>query len=499
MDTLMAFGIASVLLLLGMAIRAKISAVRKMLVPATVIAGAIGFVCMNTFLPVLTDKISFSGYTDLVNDLFTLSFISIGLTGTVKKQTPQVDTNGKKKKRGPLYRGSMGMGLTWCMLYGLQAATGVAVLFFIGSFFGMDPVYGLLISYGFCQGPGQAATNGLIYENTYGIPDASQVAIAYAVIGFAAAYIVGVPMVQWGMKKGLLRSKEEINHSIARGFFDKEEQRQSMGKVTTHSGNVETLAYHVALMGISYLFAMVFSRLVYFIPGVGPGFSGMMFFHGLLGAYLVKAIVKKLGLDYLQNATLQSKITGFCTDFLVIMSFMSVGLGSVGIWMIPIIIVAVAVTMVTLAVCLFFGQRFGDENDFERFLGLFGTACGTTPSGLSLVRMVDPSLRTSTGAELGMMSAPETFSMFPSITMLLAASGVIPLGIEFVLLIAMAPIYALVMKLIGCMNSRTWSFNLDWNRKHGLNSNVFTDDTRLRGSLHLSQETMETETVSQLA
>lgn len=502
MDVLLAFGIASVMLLLGMLIRGKVRFVQSMLIPAAVIGGVLGFLCMNTFIPMLTDKVSFEGYTTIVNTLFTISFISIGLTRPAKQKKDPLETGEvvvdqkgrpKKKKGGPLYRGSMGMGLVWCMLFGLQGGLGVLIAAVVGPLFGMAPIYGMLIPFGFCQGPGQAATNGTVYETVYGVSNASQVAIAFAVVGFLAAFIVGVPIAKLGIKLGLTKSSSKLSDSVARGFYTKEEQRQSMGKVTTYAGNIETLAFHVALIGISYLVALVFSFLFSFIPAIGPALAATMYLNGLLGAYVVNAVVKKLGLDYMQNSTLQSKITGFCSDYLVIMAFMAVQLGAVGSWIVPILIIAAAITAVTALVSLFFAQRFGDANDFERFLGLYGTACGTTPSGLSLVRIVDPALSTTTGAELGMMNMPEFLSTFSSIVIMLIASGVLPVIPGAVVLVALTPIYIVIMKLCGCLNKRTWSLSAKWNAEHSgiASAAAQAGGSRLQGALTIPPEQTE--------
>lgn len=510
MDVLLYFGIASIMLLLGMLIRGKSKAVQSTLAPAAVIGGIIGFICMNTVIPVLTDSVTFDGYTTIVNTLFTVSFISIGLTRPAKQKneptTEEVevtDKKGRKKKKkgGPLYRGSMGMGLVWSMLFGLQGGIGVLVAALVGPLFGMSAIYGMLIPFGFCQGPGQAATNGTVYETVYGVENASQVAITFAVVGFVAAYVVGVPIAKKGIKMGIAGGKIKINESIARGFYSKPEQRQSMGKVTTYAGNIETLAFHVALIGISYMVALIFSWLFSFIPAIGSAMAAMMYLNGLLGAYVVNAVVKRLGLDYLQDSVLESKITGFTSDYLVIMAFMSVALGQVGTWMIPIIIISVVITVVTTVVSLYFCQRFGDSNDFERFLGLFGTACGTTPSGLSLVRIVDPALRTTTGAELGMMNLPEFLSMFSSIVITLIASGVVPVIPGAVLLIAITPIYLILLKVCGCINERTWSLSPAWNKEHGVTAAEQTEATggMLKGSLTISPEVAESAVQSAMA
>jgi len=47
---MIAFGLASIMLCIGMIIRAKVPFIRKMLVPASVIAGVLGLIVMNTGL-----------------------------------------------------------------------------------------------------------------------------------------------------------------------------------------------------------------------------------------------------------------------------------------------------------------------------------------------------------------------------------------------------------------------------------------------------------------
>lgn len=65
--------------------------------------------------------------------------------------------------------------------------------------------------------------------------------------------------------------------------------------------------------------------------------SGMMFMNGMYAAYIVKWVMKKLHLDFLQENTLQSKITGWTADYLVVCAFMAVSLHLIKDWL-PIIL-----------------------------------------------------------------------------------------------------------------------------------------------------------------
>lgn len=459
-SAMIALGLASIMICIGMVLRAKVLFLRKMLVPVSVIGGVIGFIFMNVTDSIIGINIGGADaemFTEIVNVLFTISFISIGLTDTKKKKEEPITEDGGKKRTSGVMKGALGMGMVWCALYTITPVIGYFLVSVIGKPFGMSGEYGMLIPFAFCQGPGQAAAYGVIFEDTYGFPNASQVAITFAVVGFLVAFMVGVPIAKIGMKKKIAKYVGKLNASVEKGFLQKEEQREPMGKVTTHSGSVDTLAFHFALIGVCYIVAVLISKVIYVIPVFGPTFAGMMFFCGMIAAYIVKAIMKKLHIDYIKNDTLQGKITGWSSDFLVICAFMAVKLEAVGNWIIPILIESVIVTIVTVVVCLYFGERFGGENDFERVIGMYGTCTGTTPSGVALVRMVDPKLVTPTAVELGMMNITMVLSSPGMILLTLGMTNVISVPVCCIGMIITTIVFIVLMKPMHVWNKKTFS------------------------------------------
>src|SRR5690606_15006803 len=199
-------------------------------------------------------------FTSIVTNLFTLTFISIGLTGTKSTKSKSV---GKE-----IARGSIGMGFVWNLLYALTPVVGGVVLLLIGGFFGMDAFYGMLVPFAFAQGPGQAATFGAIFESQYGIENAAMVGLTFAAIGFLACYFVGVPLAKYGLKKGLAKHSNTGNMAgyIQRGYYAKEDKKVSMGNETVYAGNMDTMTFHFAMMGISFMLALVLAKVVSFIP-----------------------------------------------------------------------------------------------------------------------------------------------------------------------------------------------------------------------------------------
>src|SRR5699024_3101859 len=204
----------------------------KMLVPASVVAGVVGLVVMNTGLITALDS---TMYVDIVNYLFTITFISIGLTSSRKSKKKSADSTGKN-----IAKGSIGLGFIWNLLYAITPAVGVLIIIGVGGMFGMDPVYGLLIPFAFAQGPGQAATYGTIMEQEYGLMNAASVGITFAAVGFLVCFLVGVPLARYGIKKGLAKNvkKSEINGFVQKGYYEKDEKRESLGNETMFSGNM---------------------------------------------------------------------------------------------------------------------------------------------------------------------------------------------------------------------------------------------------------------------
>ena len=256
MSFMMAFGMASVMMCMGMFLRAQIPVFRKMLVPASVIGGILGIIFMNIVSSMGIDiGTNADMYTLIVNDLFTVSFISISLTSTT----------GENTSAKGVIKGAVGLGLVWCLLYALTPIIATAIVSIAGERMGMDAIYGMLIQFAFCQGPGQSAAYGAIFEQ-FGWDNASTVAITFSAIGFIMAFCTGIPAAKLGIKKGIAKNCGKIDESILKGYLAKSEQKEYMVKDTTCNSNIETLAFHFALIGVCYVLAVGIAKVLALIP-----------------------------------------------------------------------------------------------------------------------------------------------------------------------------------------------------------------------------------------
>ena len=308
------------------------------------------------------------------------------------------------------------------------------------------------------MGTGHSAAYGAIFEQN-GWDNASTVAIAFSSIALLVDFLVGIPAAKLGIRRGIAKNCGKLDSAILKGYYTKNEQTEYMVKDTTCNSNVETLAFHFALIGVCYVLAVGIARILSLIPGfLGTSMSSMMFMNGMYAAYIVKWLMKKLHLDFLQENTLQSKITGWTADYLVVCAFMAVSLTVIRDWLPLMLLVSFVITIVTFVVCFYFGQRFGGSNDFERTLGLYGTCTGTVPSGIALVRIVDPNFRTATGVELGACNLVMLASTPVYIIILALAAGSMEIVPAIIGLAGCVLLYLAALRLLKLWGHKTYNW-----------------------------------------
>jgi len=187
-ETAILFSSLSILLLIGLILRAKIKIIQKFFIPACIIGGIIAlFLREAGFLP-----ISVSSLEAAVYHLFNITFISLGLSPRSQKEM--------KSKRS--FRDVVIMGLLIVSVALLQFIIGgIIVLLFGFSGLTLFPTFGFLVTLGFEVGPGQALSIGKSWEAS-GFSHAATIGLSFATIGFLFAIFVGVPLTSWMIKKG---------------------------------------------------------------------------------------------------------------------------------------------------------------------------------------------------------------------------------------------------------------------------------------------------------
>lgn len=388
------FGWISILLIVGVVLRAKIGFFQRFLFPAAIIGGIIGFILISLGLI----NIPHEEFTRFAVTLFTLNFISIGLTGADETAVKKGSTLGKTMIRGMLW-----MALLYSIVFSFQGLLSVGILSITNLF--SSPLYtgiGYLVPSGFAQGPGQAVALATVWENAYNIPNAISFGLTFAAVGYLISSFVGVPLANWGIRRGFpVNAPKELPRDFLTGISEKGNGPVA-GKLTTHPGNIDGMAFQLAVL-LTTLFITYFAclGLKAILPGPIKALAfGLMFLWGMFIAVFIRFILGKLGLvEYLDN-NIQRRITGVAVDFMIVATLVSVKITVVWAFILPITLLCIVTAILTTLFLIYFGSRM-DHFGFERFMALFGTCTGTGASGLLLLRIVDPEFKSPAAQEQG--------------------------------------------------------------------------------------------------
>ena len=417
-DAVVFFGFLSAMLLVGVFLRAKVKFIQNMLIPASIIAGLLGFLVIaignslgstasdGTFQTALTIAgvpITHKGFTSFVFHTFNISFMSLMLTRATGPNTFSSKT---------ILKGGMWQTFIWSFSLGGQALVGGAVIMLYNAVTGgsISELFGFIATHGYTQGPGQAYAIGLTWEKA-GIVNAVSVGLIYAGMGFFSAILVGVPLARWMVRKGLNSNKRAIlDKEFLSGIMHKDSMIPN-GRETTHSANIDCFCFQLAIVGVTYLLTYMevlflqthvrpYFMNISWLLGVGNFFSvPMLFFHGLYVGLIVRKAFEYFGAGQMIDPIIQKRITGTSVDLLVVATLMAIEFAILKAYALPIFLVCAAVTLFTLWMVLFFGRRLTELGP-ERIVTQFGACCGSAASGMLLLRILDPDYSTPVAIEV---------------------------------------------------------------------------------------------------
>jgi ESS family glutamate:Na+ symporter len=298
------------------------------------------------------------------------------------------------------------MALVQGACFGLQAAVGGLLVIFFGMVgLKLFPTFGFLVPLGFEEGPGQALSVGKVWES-FGFAHGATIGLTFASIGFFFAFFVGVPLVNWGIRKGLSSAgPRELPQDFLIGIMAKDRKPESAGELTLHSGNIDTLAFQAAMVGLVYLLTYFFVKLLSGIlpPDAGKILWGFFFIFGLIIAILVRLLLRRAGSEHMLNPGIQRRVTGWSVDFLIVATVMAIQLAVVMEYLVPIAVIALVNGILTTIFVIYLGKRLTSYN-LERTAAVYGAVTGTVSCGLLLLRIADPEFKTPVAIEIAIMN-----------------------------------------------------------------------------------------------
>lgn len=396
MTAIIVFCTLSVLLVLGKVLRTFIPLFQRLYLPSSVIGGIIGLVIFSVFGKYIPPEISgnikkLPGF--MINVIFAALFLGAvtpKLKTVFKTAFPQI---------------CMGQLLAWG-----QYVIGLGLVgFLFVPVFKLDPAFGNLLEIGFQGGHGTVGGVSDVFRS-FNWEDGIALGFTVATAGMMIGIISGMVLINWALKKGYvseIRTFDERSYMERIGVYH-HKQRPSAGLQTVFCDSIDSLAFHVALIGISILIGLgVLKGLQYGEIRLFPEakirlFSGFPLFPlCMIGGVLLQIFLNKLKIGTLVNKEQMQRLSGASLDYLVVAAVATIQLKVVADNFIPLLILISAGAVFCIAVVVFVAPKLLKDAWFEKAIAEFGQATGVTATGLMLLRTVDPENRTSAASSFG--------------------------------------------------------------------------------------------------
>ena len=389
MNAIIVFCFLSLLLVAGKLIRLALPILQRLYLPSSIIGGGVGLLVLSLWGKYLPDGVissvkSLPGF--LINVIFAALFL-----GTI---TPKV----REIFKMALPQLCMGQLLAWGQyVIGL----GLAGFLFL-PLFGVNPAFGNLLEIGFEGGHG---TVGGMTE-TFNQFWSDGVALGYTVAtgGMILGILLGMVLINWALNKGIISSVRTFNdrdRAEKLGIYNSNE-RPAAGKQTVLSDSIDSLAWHIALIGLSILLGYIMltilkkAEIALFPDYETRLFNGFPLFPlCMIGGVIIQKLFQKLKVEYLIDHGQMQRLSGAALDFLVVAAVATIQLSVVAENWLPLLIMIAAGTAWSLIAVLLIAPKLFKRAWFECAIAEFGQGLGVTATGLMLLRTVDPKIKPS--------------------------------------------------------------------------------------------------------
>ncbi|MFK4785163.1 sodium/glutamate symporter [Fusobacterium sp. MFO224] len=371
-----------ILLLVGQILRAKVKIFQKLLIPSALIGGFLALALGPRGYNLIPLSNSFGTYASV---LIVVIFAA----------TPIGDKPSKEETSGPVI-GGMFFNVTGIAVLQYAAGMFLTVYLLKHIYPNLPEQFGLTMATGFYGGHGTAVAVGNALEEM-GIANMTDLSLTCATIGIVGGIVLGICLINWGTRKGYthyVKNPQDLPIELRTGLIPPEKQK-SAGKITISSICVDPLTFHLGLVLLASIAGKYFSGWFKGFTGSYLGFAVAIpaFCSSLLAAFLLNKILNKTnGHKYVDRHTI-GRIQGTATDFLMVSGIGSLNLGVAMKYAGPLLIICGVGFLITLLWFIIIGGKTSRKDWFERNMMSWGHATGVTATGILLLRVVDPELK----------------------------------------------------------------------------------------------------------
>lgn len=390
------FVFIALLLLIAKLIKERIPLLNKVIMPSALLAGAIGWLLSDQALGWVTLNSQFLEV--VMYNSIGLAFIALAL---------RTNEQGSNK---PFVTGAI-----IASGYLFQAVLGslVIVLLFSEWFLGT----GFLISLGFSQGPSLAFNIGSGWEQQGLVPSGGALGVAIAAIGFLWGGVVGVLINNLYARKHQITLNRDVDQIVVSNIEIESHSKITIFDVLTTNVVLVLLIYGLVMvvLGVSQRFLAPLGGLAQTFAGL---FYGLNFLLGILFAFAFKRLqtlvnAKGINIGFVtNNYTLQS-ISSFLFNVLITSSVLIISRASVNQYALFIVVGTTLAGVLTYGYFKWLTKWQFHEHQHEYTIGFYGNNTGVISTGIALVKMIDPELKTPVVQGLVVGSGTALFFAIP--------------------------------------------------------------------------------------
>lgn len=374
-------GMISILLVVGTFMRRHFKWFRDLLIPAPITAGLLGLLLGPEVLGIMP-------FSDALGDYSTLLIAVVFAAMPYSMSFASRDISKAKN----MWSYSSGMFLGQWGLFVL-----IGVLIFV-PVFGTADWFGMILPVGFVGGFGTAAAIGGALDSI-GIEEAASLGFTSATVGTLAAIVGGIIFSNWGIKTGRTSTlPEKLPWELRSGEIRKKSMQPSIGNATTNPSSIEPLALHGGFIAVTVTIAYIIQQFVQDqFESISIPLFALAFLVGIGGRIFLTVIKRP---EYLDQTTVKS-ISGASTDFLIAFGVASIVPAAVASYWVPLLILFVLGVVYCTVFFFFVSPVFFGEKWLERGIFSWGWATAAVATGIALLKIVDPELKSGALDEYG--------------------------------------------------------------------------------------------------
>lgn len=370
--------ILGLLLLAATILRVRLLILKRLFIPASLIAGVLGMFlgphALGIFPTELTDY-----WSALSGRLIVIVFAPMMITGALPQFKKLANVAGPQ---------IIFSYVCTFIQYAFPLLLGV---FLLAPLFGVNDLFGTIVEQGWAGGHGTSGGMTMVFEEL-GYADGPSLSITSATVGLIFGIVGGTALINVGVRRGwtkvLTANKERQECS---DLYTEPKDQQAGSTVTISPDVIESFAFHGALISAAVFLGWILNRLL----KQYLHFSVSWFVTAMIGGLIVQLVIRKTKWNACIDRETMSRIQGVSLEFLVAGAVASVNIPVVLEYARPLLIQQGMMMVIMVLLVIVLAPRIFPADWFENAMVLFGTFCGVAATGLLLLRTCDPEMKTN--------------------------------------------------------------------------------------------------------